>query len=72
MLTPEDYELIYKATRDGVFWGSFFGAVVFHLFLFGGIVVLYIYFMKKHGRTIKSYTEIISKLISNFLGIKKE
>lgn len=62
-MTPEDAAIIYRATRDGVFWGSFYATLVFHLFLFGGFIVLYVYFSKKYGNNIKNYSEMITKLM---------
>lgn len=62
MLTPEDTLIIYTAVRDGVFWGSFWGAVVFHIFFFGGLVLLGSYASKKYGEKIRN--------ITNMLGLK--
>lgn len=59
MLTPEDAVIIYDAVRDGVFWGSFWGAIVFHIFFFGGIIVIGNYISKK-------YKDKISDAITSF------
>ncbi len=67
MLSPEDAIIIHDAVRDGVFWGSFYGAIVFHIFLFSGMFIMYYYFAKKYGNTVKSYGDMISSI----LGIKR-
>lgn len=63
MLTPEDAILIHDAVQSGVFWGSFYGAIVFHIFLFGGIIILGTYANKKYGDTLRKYL--------NMFGMKK-
>lgn len=55
VLTPEDQQIIYQAVRDGAFAGNFWGAIIFHIFLFGGIILLGTYANKKYGETIKKY-----------------
>ncbi len=59
MLTPEDAIIIKEAVQDGVFWGSFYGAIVFHIFLFGGAILIGKYLSKK-------YKDKISDTMSSF------
>lgn len=63
MLTQEDSILIQDAVREGVFWGSFWGAIVFHLFLFGGFFLIYWYLNKKYGDKVKGIGQIVFSLI---------
>lgn len=63
VLTSEDQQIMYQAVRDGSFTGSLYGTIVFHFLFFGGLFLLYLYFSKKYGNTIKSYGEIVAKLI---------
>lgn len=62
MLTPEDAIIIYDAVRDGVFWGSFYGAIVFHIFFFGGIMLVGTYLGKKYKDKITDSMSIIKNM----------